>query len=432
MEELKSSNDPWKEILKDKMANYEAISQPNWDEFSQKLAKPSGISNNPFFKQGFFYGAAVLVVAVSLSYFVFNKDQSSSTILSNQSNEITSNEIVTNPGQVSSQEVNSEKNTLSQITDESQISDNQVLSQNIDRISASVNQQINQTKSSTTSKTINTKPDDMQQAVQVNKKSTSLPLIPNPKFTFSVDQSCSPMIVNCQPQELSDSIFYLWTTSDGQVSTQALSSFTLTRVGEHWITLTVNYFQSAEKASYTEQEGIFVNPSPNSDFIVDNQKNHYEFRPIVGEHLSYTWKISDLTIEDVRDLEYTFGKSGTYPILLKVRSAEGCYSESKKEIQVKVLHPVFVGNAFTPDGDGINDYFGPKSEAIEEYDYTMEIYNRIGGLVFRTTSADVLWDGSIQGQEPASEGFYHYKILTRDKSGNSQTKTGEVFLIRKK
>lgn len=65
-------------------------------------------------------------------------------------------------------------------------------------------------------------------------------------------------------------------------------------------------------------------------------------------------------------------------------------------------------NFFSPNGDGINDYFRPFP-----YDYVksvdMDIFNRWGILVFRTTNPDIMWDGTNQyTKQPCAEGVYYY------------------------
>jgi gliding motility-associated-like protein len=65
-------------------------------------------------------------------------------------------------------------------------------------------------------------------------------------------------------------------------------------------------------------------------------------------------------------------------------------------------------NVFTPNGDGVNDFFMPF-----QYDFvesiTMYIYNCWGGLVFKTTNPDILWDGTNQfTKQLCVDGVYYY------------------------
>lgn len=68
--------------------------------------------------------------------------------------------------------------------------------------------------------------------------------------------------------------------------------------------------------------------------------------------------------------------------------------------------PVYMPDAFSPDGNGINDEFGPFS-ACEFDRYELLIFNRWGGLVFQSNDPAVKWQGMHQGKDCAP-GIYSY------------------------
>lgn len=90
---------------------------------------------------------------------------------------------------------------------------------------------------------------------------------------------------------------------------------------------------------------------------------------------------------------------------------------------------LFMPNIFTPDGDGINDYFDIQSKGILWERLT--IFNRYGEPVFSTTDPGLSWDGNTAGGSPCASGVYvfllRYQIIA---SGQSTQKTGSVTLIR--
>lgn len=88
---------------------------------------------------------------------------------------------------------------------------------------------------------------------------------------------------------------------------------------------------------------------------------------------------------------------------------------------------MFLPNAFTPDGDNLNDYFIAKGPAIDNF--VMEIYNRWGILVFSTTDLINGWDGNING-EKSPQGTYVYKIYFEDGTGKKYDQTGSFLLLR--
>jgi len=68
-------------------------------------------------------------------------------------------------------------------------------------------------------------------------------------------------------------------------------------------------------------------------------------------------------------------------------------------------------NIFSPNGDGINDWFIPYPYMFVE-SIDMKIFNRWGQLVFETTDPDIRWDGTnVVNGKPLSEGVYYYTCL---------------------
>ena len=91
-------------------------------------------------------------------------------------------------------------------------------------------------------------------------------------------------------------------------------------------------------------------------------------------------------------------------------------------------------NVFTPNGDGINDLFTPFMPYSGIVKIEMEIYNRWGKRVFRTTDPDILWDGSDETtKQPSSDGVYYYgcKLFINTLSGEvTYLLNGSVTVIR--
>ncbi|MEL6537162.1 MAG: gliding motility-associated C-terminal domain-containing protein [Bacteroidota bacterium] len=88
-----------------------------------------------------------------------------------------------------------------------------------------------------------------------------------------------------------------------------------------------------------------------------------------------------------------------------------------------------VPNAFTPDGDDLNDVFQIKGSFLAQG--LMEVYNRWGELVYRTENAHLEegWDGQFANQ-PAPTGIYSYYVRVQDINGNIIERRGRVFLLR--
>ena len=113
-----------------------------------------------------------------------------------------------------------------------------------------------------------------------------------------------------------------------------------------------------------------------------------------------------------------------------VGSNEGC-----KNSQTDTIAPcpctVELFNAFTPNGDGINDKFAPKIDADFKY-YQLIIYDRWGKSVFKTEDPEDAWDGTIHGHAQAADGVYYYVFTYACMSAPDDkiSKHGSITLIR--
>ena len=97
-------------------------------------------------------------------------------------------------------------------------------------------------------------------------------------------------------------------------------------------------------------------------------------------------------------------------------------------ISVEKPYALYAPNAFSPDGDGINDYFNVVGQGLTNY--IIEIYNRWGQMVFKSTNINNQWDGKFQ-QINSPPGTYVYKIKTTDFGTELKLiKSGTVSLVR--
>ena len=87
----------------------------------------------------------------------------------------------------------------------------------------------------------------------------------------------------------------------------------------------------------------------------------------------------------------------------------------------------FFPDAFSPNGDGLNDRFKPEGTFLD--DFQMIIYNRWGQAIFQTTRAAEGWDGTVGGSR-APQGVYAYKVVVSGKKGEKYLTNGTVRLLR--
>ena len=90
---------------------------------------------------------------------------------------------------------------------------------------------------------------------------------------------------------------------------------------------------------------------------------------------------------------------------------------------------VFLPNAFTPNGDGLNDDFGLSNASFFLGEFiSMEVYDRYGGKIFEGTTTFETWDGTINGED-ALPAIYVYKVRYRC-NGAERISSGSFNLLR--
>ncbi len=118
--------------------------------------------------------------------------------------------------------------------------------------------------------------------------------------------------------------------------------------------------------------------------------------------------------------QYDFNEEGSFPILLE--SSYGCDSFLLVQItQFKIFFP----NIFSPNEDGVNDYFHPFDGSNQILDYEMAIFDRWGNLIFRGQE----WDGHANNGK-AADGVYTYLVDVNLVNGTNKVFKGSITSIR--
>jgi gliding motility-associated-like protein len=173
---------------------------------------------------------------------------------------------------------------------------------------------------------------------------------------------------------------------------------------------------------------ILVMPTPvlfaGRDTVI-LQGDELKLNPIAsGNNLTYKWAPSlGLSRDDVIDPVASPLDDVTY--VLTVTSDQGCVSVDA--IFVKVLKTPEVPNAFTPNGDGVNDIWNIKY--LESYENaSVKVFSRYGTMVYSSAKGYTLpWKGQMNGSD-LPMGTYYYVIDTKTKG--RKVISGAVTIIR--
>ncbi len=153
-----------------------------------------------------------------------------------------------------------------------------------------------------------------------------------------------------------------------------------------------------------------------------------------GQVDQWRWKydvIGNSTLKDPPPFLFpTINREAYYTVkLVATNLSLGCSDSARKTLTVLDFCLIDVPTAFTPNGDGLNDYFQPHN-ALKADNYEFKVYNRWGQLIFHSNNWRDKWDGKINGVlQPTAVYVWMLRYTNRD-TKQPVFKKGTVTLIR--
>ena len=140
---------------------------------------------------------------------------------------------------------------------------------------------------------------------------------------------------------------------------------------------------------------------------------------------SWSWDIGDgyvLTTGSAVDVE--LHNIGCYTVELTAQNVHGCSARSTTTVCADGLEGVYLPNAFTPNGDGVNDDFHVVTNVRVLADYELAVFDRWGQVLFSSRDQSTGWNA-----EGIPIGVYVWKLWYTASSGPQQ-RVGHVTVVR--
>ncbi len=145
--------------------------------------------------------------------------------------------------------------------------------------------------------------------------------------------------------------------------------------------------------------------------------------------VNWIWQLDQNVRSNLQNPTWRYNEEGSYDVVLVVADAYGCQDSTTIQIVIDGEMEIWIPDAFSPNGDGINDVFKPSGNGYGLEGYEMVIYDRWGQIVFTSSLFNVGWDGKMKGVVLDINGVFVYRIVIYDYKGKMFIYKGHVTIL---
>tara|TARA_B100000683_G_scaffold121597_1_gene119467 strand:- start:1131 stop:6497 length:5367 start_codon:yes stop_codon:yes gene_type:complete len=178
---------------------------------------------------------------------------------------------------------------------------------------------------------------------------------------------------------------------------------------------------------------VQINSSPHADFEfgpypLDIDNPSVEFKNF-SDYYNYTyWDLGDgITLENLDEFSHIYSDTGRFIPKLFIENEYGCIDSIQKELYINPVFSIYIPTAFSPNEDGINDYFGPYLRDGGWKRFEINVFDQWGEKIFN--EKNIFWNGKLN-DEYCPNGVYSYTIIVYDFLEKTHIRTGSFSLIR--
>jgi gliding motility-associated-like protein len=216
-----------------------------------------------------------------------------------------------------------------------------------------------------------------------------------------------------------------WAFGDGSTSNTQNPTKKYTNAGNYNVSLTVTNTQGCVSTPFGKTVVVYVQPviDAGPSFVVP-QGTVIQFNAKANDSTSVTFLWSPATgLSSATSLRPTLTAMQDQTYTLTATGQGSC--RASDFMTVKILKPILIPNAFSPNGDGINDTWVIQN--LSDYPgATVDIFNRYGQPLFHSNGYGTPWDGTYKGS-PLPVAAYYYVIELKN---GYKPLTGSVTILR--
>jgi PKD repeat protein len=273
-------------------------------------------------------------------------------------------------------------------------------------------------------------------------------VVPKPPIANfdSIPSGCEPLSISIHNTSLNTEIpgtTFRWDFGDGSISTAKNPTYTYFDAGTYRVELTI----SGPGGVDSKSQVIHSYPSPKAYFEISplfvfaNDEKVRAFN-LSTEADSYLWEFGDGDTSKVKEPFHRYMETGVFDITLWAYSNNGCSDKYilSPGVTVEPAGDVRFSTVFTPNLDGPIDrtdlptggteidqfFFPPIREKVTNY--KLQVFNRLGVLIFESRDINTPWNGYYKGTL-CQQGVYIWYVEGKYANGQPFKKVGDVTLL---
>jgi len=413
----------------------------DWDKLNSKLDQV----NKPFYSSPWFIAASVAAI-LGFTYIasIFYNTSEQSTVSTKVQEKETTDLIVKEVSSTTTPLTVEENNEIKKvfINAEKEISDKKetnsiIKEENIEsETNTSDKKEVKSLHSedSTISEDNGFTPLDSETSPEDNLVTEETVTIQKAAFHMNTFECCEGTTVDFVSEKQSN-VDYLWSFDDGNYSKNENPSHLFSSPGSFKVSLIVRSKIDNSIMTRSNDQLLIVHAKPNVDFEWEmNEENGVPYTSLINltdKGTSWSWNFGDGSISNEKDPNHTYRNKGQYLVTLTATNSEECTSTINKDILINGDYNLLAPNSFTPNGDGLNDYFLPAALNRLNGSFTMTIYSQTEGLIYDTKNIDQPWDGTNQkAGTKCNEGSYVWVVKLTNEKGQTEQYKGAVLLLK--
>lgn len=272
--------------------------------------------------------------------------------------------------------------------------------------------------------------------------------LPDVGFYSDKSKSCPPgtfQFYEISPDSIEQT--YFWDFGDEMTSTAKNPRQTFDETGSYNVSLTITSSYGCSNTK-TKNNMIIIHDVPRAEFSVDPDvtnllDNEIKFINYTEGATTCLWDFGDgnTSFWSNETQIHSYSSAGEYTAMLVARNEHQCVDTAYKKLRITDMFTFYAPTAFTPNGDGDNDYFYISGNGIDKDHFLLLVYNRWGERMFRSTKFDMEtpqnmgWDGTnegdvAKGDRIAPTGAYNWVCKFQDFTGKPHEMKGTVFLLK--